>query len=119
MEKNANFNYDSENDTLFIFPKKRKPSEYLLSQWVDEDIILDIDKNKRPIGIEILSASKKLDIKKSLLNRVSKWQTEITINKNIIKINIKLTYKNKLSEKDLAFEKINKHLLKSGAIAMS
>lgn len=107
--KKANFNYDLENNTLFIFPKSRKPQEYKLSECIDDNFILDLDKKGKIIGLEILFASEKLGISKSKQNSTFKWEILITVDKEYMKI--KYNLRNKKSEKDLFFEKINENML--------
>ena len=117
MEKNkeniAKFDYDFENDSLFIFPNSRKPEEYGISECIDENFILDFNKEKKLIGLEILSASERLGIPKSYLKNISKWNITINIDEKNIKIDIKLEFKlrNKLNEKELSIEKINEDML--------
>jgi len=52
-----NFDYDSENDDLFIY-RFRKKSKYSIE--FSRDIILDFDENNKLVGIELLEATKTL-----------------------------------------------------------
>jgi uncharacterized protein YuzE len=51
--------YDQVSDALYIRLKENKYSE---SDEINSNIILDFDKDKNVIGIEILDASKYLDM---------------------------------------------------------
>ena len=51
--------YDQVSDALYIRLKENKYSE---SDEINNNIILDFDKDKNVIGIEILRASRYLDI---------------------------------------------------------
>jgi uncharacterized protein YuzE len=49
--------YDKKADAMYIWLRKAK---YDISEELAENVILDLDKNGRIIGIEVLSASKNL-----------------------------------------------------------
>lgn len=49
--------YDKKADALYIWLRKAK---YDISEELAENVILDLDKNGRVIGIEVLGASKSL-----------------------------------------------------------
>ena len=49
--------YDKKADALYIWLRKAK---YDISEELAENVILDLDKNGRIIGIEVLGASKNL-----------------------------------------------------------
>ena len=51
--------YDQESDALYVRFKQNKYSE---SDEINNNIILDFDKDRNVIGIEILGASRYLDI---------------------------------------------------------
>ncbi len=48
--------------------------------------IIDVDKDKHVIGMELLDASKKLNVKKLLLNFIKKGEFQAKVEKNIISI---------------------------------
>lgn len=52
--KKSNILYDKESDSVYIFLKKGKEISF---EEVEPNIIIEYDKNKKPIGIEILNAS--------------------------------------------------------------
>lgn len=47
--------YDKKADSMYIWLRKAK---YDISEELAENVILDLDKNGRIIGIEVLGASK-------------------------------------------------------------
>ena len=49
--------YDKKADAMYIWVRKAK---YDISEELAENVILDLDKNSRIIGIEVLGASKNL-----------------------------------------------------------
>jgi len=49
--------YDSKADVMYIWLRKAK---YEISEELAENVIIDLDKRGRIIGIEILDASKNL-----------------------------------------------------------
>ena len=49
--------YDPESDAMYI--KLNKKGSYLESQEIEDDIILDLDKDWNLMWIEVLNASKK------------------------------------------------------------
>jgi uncharacterized protein YuzE len=49
--------YDRKADAMYIWLRKAK---YDISEELAENVILDLDKNGRIIGIEVLGASKNL-----------------------------------------------------------
>jgi uncharacterized protein YuzE len=57
--------YDSKADALYIWLRKAR---YEISEELAENVILDLDKRGRIIGIEILDASKNLG--KRLVNKI-------------------------------------------------
>jgi uncharacterized protein YuzE len=54
--------YDSKVDLLYIRLDERR--QRVINKRVFEDVVLDIGKDNRIVGIEILDASKHLDIRK-------------------------------------------------------
>lgn len=57
--------YDSKADALYIWLRKAR---YEISEELAENVIIDLDKRGRIIGIEILDASKNLG--KRLVNKI-------------------------------------------------
>jgi len=57
--------YDSKADAIYIWLRKAR---YEISEELAENVIIDLDKNGRIIGIEILDATKNLG--KELVNKI-------------------------------------------------
>jgi len=57
--------YDSKADAMYIWLRKAR---YEISEELAENVIIDLDKNGRIIGIEILDATKNLG--KELVNKI-------------------------------------------------
>jgi len=57
--------YDSKADAMYIWLRKAK---YDVSEELAENVIIDLDKRGRIIGIEVLDASKNLG--KELVNKI-------------------------------------------------
>ena len=57
--------YDSKADALYIWLRKTR---YEISEELAENVIIDLDKRGRIIGIEVLDASKNLG--KQLVNKI-------------------------------------------------
>ena len=56
--------YNSKTDLLYIRLDERKQA--VINRRLGDDVVLDIGRNERIIGIEILDASKHLDLEKLL-----------------------------------------------------
>jgi uncharacterized protein YuzE len=56
--------YDSKTDLLYLRLDERKQS--VINKRLSEDIVLDIGENDKIVGIEILDASKHLNLEKLL-----------------------------------------------------
>lgn len=54
--------YDSEKDLLYL--RLEQESQDVVNKRVTEDIVLDIGKNDKIIGIEIMDASKNINLEK-------------------------------------------------------
>jgi uncharacterized protein YuzE len=60
-------NYYPETDSLYIDLVERPSAD---SKEISEGIVLDYDANGNLVGIDIDNASKKLDLKKLILNKL-------------------------------------------------
>ena len=65
--------YDSKADVMYIWLRKAR---YEISEELAENVIIDLDKSGRIIGIEILDASKNLG--KELVTRILKTEKLVT-----------------------------------------
>jgi uncharacterized protein YuzE len=61
--------YDSKADAMYIWVRKAR---YEISEELAENVIIDLDKNGRIIGIEILGATKNLG--KELVHKILKTE---------------------------------------------
>jgi len=59
-----NILYNDKTDLLYIRLDERK--QKVVNKRISEDIVLDIEKDERVIGIEILSASKRVNLERLL-----------------------------------------------------
>ena len=59
--------YDDKIDLLYIRLDDRKQD--VVNKRVSEDIVLDIGENEKVVGIEILNASRNINLEKLLLVR--------------------------------------------------
>ncbi len=62
--------YDSKVDAMYIWLRKTK---YEISEELAENVMIDLDKDGRIIGIEILDATKNLG--KELIQKILKTET--------------------------------------------
>ena len=89
MENNINLElehkYDPEVDAIFISVKKKY--DYKTSIELNNDIILDFDKNENPVALEILNTSKVLGVSKSNLENIKNIRIDVNIDEKSIKLN--------------------------------
>lgn len=81
--------YDFQNDSMFF--SITEDYEYNRSLRLDEDIILDFDKNNIPVAIEILHASQRLNMDKIYLKDLLGLDMNIDISKDYIHIKAAFT----------------------------
>ena len=99
MFRKFNFDYDLENDSLFLYDPKSKSKA---SIEID-DFIIDFNNKKQISGIELLNASaffrgvkaESVSVDKELLNKIQKCNVEIINKNNFIVIKFILTFKSK------------------------
>ena len=99
MLRKFNFDYDFENDSLFLFdPKSKSKASIEL-----DDFIIDFNSRKEVSGIELLNASsffKGVDLEgktidKQMLKGIQDCKIEITPKSNFIVIKFLLLFKSK------------------------
>lgn len=101
------FDYDKEQDVLYIYSPKEKVSESL---EIADDIILDINEKNQIVGIEIFYASKFLNainkkINQQMLENLQEAKMKIiNYRNNFAIITIFLKYGNKLIEHQLSLQ---------------
>jgi len=98
LEGKGEMDYDYVNDILFFKVKNR---EYDFSIEF-QNMIIDIDKEKFIVGIQIFDASKFLKMQKINLREIPKWQFKAKIENNMIEIRLdyKIELRNKIIEKN-------------------
>jgi len=97
LEAEGEMDYDYSNDILFF---KVKDREYDFSIEF-QNMVIDIDKEKYVVGIQIFEASEFLGMSKLNLREIPKWQFKAKIENNIIelRLNYQLKIRNKVFEK--------------------
>lgn len=80
------YDYDLINDSLFFY----KEGEKYKSSLDFEGIILDFSEDDNLMNIEILDASKKFHVSKSELHNLQLFNATIEVNKENIKVAMKL-----------------------------
>ncbi len=84
--KTRNYDYDLQNDSIFIYSDRHKYKES-----IDADgIILDFSEDDNIMGIEILGASEKFKVSKSDLLNIKDFNAKIEISKENIEVAIKM-----------------------------
>ena len=81
----AEYDYDDNGDSLFIYLINHK--RYKHSVELDNDVILDLDINDKPMAVEFLNASKLFNANKSYLNDLNKITLKIKVTKDSITLN--------------------------------
>ncbi len=98
LEAEGEMDYDYVNDILFFKVKNREYSFSIEFQ----NMVIDVDKEKFIVGIQIFEASKFLGIPKINLREIPKWQFKAKIEEGIIelRLNYQLKIRNKIYEKN-------------------
>lgn len=103
MKSDSKFMYDYENDSLFVSKKERS---YESSVEV-ENMIFDLDKDKKIVGFEILGASKVLGVDKVFIKNVFEGKLDVVINEKFLQIKIQLKSKVRNSDKFAVYKADN------------
>ena len=88
MAANLTFDYDGQGDSLFIYSVEKY--EYEVSLELDNDVILDIDKDGNPVAFEFLNASKLFHLEKSYFKNLIKITVKSTVTDESIKLTAEL-----------------------------
>ena len=98
LEAEGEMDYDYINDILFFKVKNR---EYDFSLEF-QNMVIDIDKEKFIVGIQIFDASEFLGIEKVNLRAIPKWQFKARIDHGVIEIRLfyQITIRNRIIEKN-------------------
>jgi len=83
--------YDYENDILFFYDDNNYKYEF--SEHLDKSVVMDFNKNKLPIGLEILNASKLFKTKKFHLKSINNGHLNIVVSEEKIEISLSLSTK--------------------------
>lgn len=89
MNNQVVYHYDHQGDSLFIYCID--DYEYEVSLELDNDVILDIDKEGKPVAFEFLNASKIFNLDKIYFNTLSKITIQSIITKESINLKVQLT----------------------------
>ena len=88
MKNKVEYDYDSQEDSLFIY--RVEDYEYEVSLELDNNVILDIDKKGKPVAFEFLNASKIFNLKKGYFNNLTKITIQSTISDEAINLKVQL-----------------------------
>jgi len=111
LEGKGEMDYDYVNDILFF---KIKDRDYDFSLEF-QNMVIDVDKEKFIVGIQIFDVSKFLGIKKEYLRQIPKWQFRSKIENNVIEVRLfyQINIRNKIIEKNPIIIQENKSNLPS------
>lgn len=87
-KNNVVYDYDYQNDSLFIHCVDSY--DYEVSLELDNDVILDLDTNGKPVAFEFLNASKVFHLDKSYFKNLVKISIQSLIDEESIKLNVEL-----------------------------
>jgi uncharacterized protein YuzE len=76
--------YDQEEDVLFL--RSVKDYKYQESLEIGNSVILDFDKNYVPVALEILDASKFLEVDKSALKSLKGLEMTVVVNEDLVMV---------------------------------
>lgn len=88
VPEDSEYDYDSLNDTFYIYYSSRKYS----SSKILEDLVIDMNADNKVVGIEVLNASKKFGISKYELRSPVELECEIDVSDRKVNINLKFTF---------------------------
>lgn len=88
MNNQVVYDYDFKEDSLFIYSVD--DYEYNVSLELDNDVILDIDIEGKPVAFEFLNASNVFNLDKHYFNNLTKIIIQSNITDETIKLNVQL-----------------------------
>ncbi len=111
LEGEGEMDYDYENNVLFF---KVKDRDYDFS-FEFENMVIDVDKEKFIVGIQLFNASEFLGISKINLREIPTWKFKAKITKGIIELRLfyQLKIRNQIIEKNPIILQENKANLPS------
>jgi uncharacterized protein YuzE len=98
--KDVEHNYDLKHDVLFLRVTTRK-YDYSI-EVPDFDVVVDVDTDGYPIGLQLFEASRNLGVPKEALRNLTDWRFDIFFDKGKIAFTLQLHAKirNKVMAKD-------------------
>ena len=87
-KNNVVYDYDYQNDSLFIHCVDSY--DYEVSLELDNDVILDLDTNGKLVAFEFLNASKVFHLDKSHFKNLVRISIQSLIDEESIKLNVQL-----------------------------
>ena len=107
QEKKGKYIYDFVEDVIYLVPFRRTYS----SSFQIDNFIFDLDKNRKLVGLEILNASKVMNIPKIFLKNAAKGRLEIVAKKDKIYIKLEMVgiLRNKHLKNILNVERIHEN----------
>lgn len=88
VQEDSEYDYDSLNDTFYIYYSSRKYS----SSMILDDLVIYLNSDHKVIGIEVLNASKKFGISKYELRAPVGLGYKINVSDSKVNINLKFTF---------------------------
>lgn len=88
MNNKIVYDYDHQGDSLFIYCVD--DYDYEVSLELDNDVILDIDKDGKPVAFEFLNVSKIFNLNKSHFNNLTKITIQSIITEEVINLKVQL-----------------------------
>jgi len=82
--------FDCENDILFAFLDDEVYKDFEYSEFLNDFVSIDFNKNNVPIGVEISNASEQFKTKKQHLNNIISGGITILISEKKIELDINL-----------------------------
>ena len=120
LEGKGKIDYNLKEDILYFYIDKFKsPGAHVYEASVDLDgFIIDIDQDNHVIGIELLDASNKLNIDKTVLQFIKEGKFKAMVEEHLIIISFALTavIRNKLQHFTLNAERLNTSKLKASGL---
>lgn len=109
--------YDSKEDILFVSPKKK---EYDSSYQIG-NLIFDLNKKKKVIGVEILDASSVLGISRYWLNSIQSGELQIQVMQETInlRLTLKCRVRNSLVPSTAVIEKIRPEFFENSSMDLA
>lgn len=102
-----NKDYDVQNDVLYL--RIKEDYKYKESIEIEDSIIIDFDVDYSPVALEILNASKTLDVSKFSLKNLIKWDMIIKITEDsiILDASFMVPVRQKQIEKPIVAKTVN------------